>query len=203
MNILLVRHGETDNNRLGMSGIVGNDAPLIENGRSQAIVASEITEDFRPTTIFSSPFLRCRQTAEVIANDTRAKIEVTESLEEFDMGDWANMESEDTKTLLMQHNAWDYSPSKFAFRVPGGESWEDVALRVKLFLKNLSNTDEETVVLVSHNATIRAFVGIMRGAHFKDWFGFPFPNGAVSAFEYKAGHYKELFINKQELESNG
>ena len=117
------------------------------------------------------------------------------------MGDWANMKSEDTKALLIRHDAWDYSLSKFSFRVPGGESWEDVAFRVKSFLRDLTDNDDNTVALVSHNATIRAFVGVMRDAHFKDWFGFPFLNGAVSAYEYKDGQYIELFINKRMIDS--
>ena len=41
MIILLVRHGETDNNLLGTRGIVGNNAPLNENGIAQANVAAK------------------------------------------------------------------------------------------------------------------------------------------------------------------
>ena len=197
MIILLVRHGETDTNALGMNGIVGNNAPLNENGRVQVSTAAGISKKYNPTKIYSSPFLRCQQTAEFISKTTSAGVEVSEGLKEFDMGDWANMKSEDTKTLLMQYNAWDYSPSKFSFRVPGGESWEDIAVRSKSILDGLITADDEAVVLVSHNAIIRALVGIMHNAHFKDWFGFPFQNGAVSAFEYKNGHYTEQFINMQ------
>lgn len=201
MIILLVRHGETDNNVLGMSGVVGNDASLNENGKAQANMAAKISDKFNPTRIYSSPFLRCRQTAEIISKTTNATIEITEKLKEFDMGYWANMKTEDTKDLLIQNNAWDYSPSKFTFRVPGGESWEDLTFRVKMFLKSLDNLDDKTVVLVSHNATIRSFVGFMRNATFEEWFGSPFLNGAVSAFEYKNGRFDELYINKQSIES--
>lgn len=202
MIILLVRHGETNTNALGMSAVVGNDAPLNENGKRQAVIAAKIVEKFIPTKIYTSPFLRCQQTAESIAKNTDAQIEISESLKEFDMGDWANMKSHDTKALLIQHDAWDYSPSKFEFRVPGGESWQDVAIRMKSFLKKLQSMEDETVVLVSHNATIRALVGIMRDASFKEWFGFPFPNGAVSAFDFKDGTYHELFVNRQDVDSN-
>lgn len=201
MTILLVRHGETASNVLGMNGIVGNNSPLNENGKFQANFAAQICKQFMPTKVYSSPFSRCQQTAEIIAKANGIKVEVTNNLKEFDMGNWANMKSKDTRALLIQHDAWDYSPSKFAFRVPGGESWEDVAIRVKSFLKDLAKLDDETVVIVSHNATIRAFVGIMRETHFKDWFGFSFQNGAVSAFEFKNGLYHELFVNKQAIDS--
>ena len=200
MIILLVRHGETDTNVIGMSGIVGNDAPLNETGKTQAAVAAQIAQKFHPTKIFTSSFLRCQQTAEIIAKTNCAKVEISEELKEFDMGDWANLKSEDTKALLKQHDAWDYSPSKFAFRVPGGESWEDVTIRVKSFLKRLKDLDDEVVVAVSHNATIRALTGVMRDAHFKDWFGAPYLKGAVSAFECSDDRYRELFINKHAID---
>jgi len=202
MIILLVRHGETDTNALGMNGIVGNDAPLNETGKAQATTAARISKKYNPTKIYTSPFLRCQQTADSISKYTGVGIEVSDSLKEFDMGNWANMKSEDTKALLIQHKAWDYSPYKFSFRVPGGESWEDVAFRVKSLLNSLISINDEAVVLVSYNATIRAFVGIMRGIHFKDWFGFSFLNGAVSAFEYQNGQYTELFINRQAIDSS-
>lgn len=185
-----------------MSGIIGNDAHLNEKGISQAKLASRICKPLEPKQIYSSPFLRCQETSNYIAQANDLSIHLTEDLKEFYMGDWANLKSEETKALLMQNDAWDYSPSKYGFRVPGGESWEDVAFRVKQFLKTLQNCSEgSTVVLVSHNATIRALVGVMREAQFKDWFGFPFFNGAVSGFDYKNGKYQELFINKQEADS--
>lgn len=202
MIILLVRHGETENNVLGMGGIVGNDAHLNDKGIEQAKLASRICEPFEPKQIYSSSFLRCQQTTDYIAKANNLSVQLTEDLKEFYMGDWANLKSAETKDLLMQNDAWNYSPSKFGFRVPGGESWEDVAIRVKQFLKTLqSYSATGTVVLVSHNATIRALVGVMREAHFKDWFGFPLFNGAVSGFEYKNGKYQELFINKQKPDS--
>ncbi len=74
MIILLVRHGETDTNALGMNGIVGNDAPLNETGKAQANTAAKIADKFNPTKVYSSPFMSCMQTAESISQTTGAEI---------------------------------------------------------------------------------------------------------------------------------
>ena len=153
---------------------------------------------YKPVRLYSSPFLRCSQTANIINHVTKADITFTIDLKEFDMGNWAQLRSEETKQLLVVNKAWDYSPEKYTFKVPGGESWENVADRVNRLLSQIIKThpEDSSVVLVSHNATVRAAVGIMRNQHFKDWFGFRFLNGSVSGFEYSEGKYLELFVNK-------
>ena len=72
MKILLVRHGETDNNVIGMSSVVGNNAPINKNGIVQADTAAKIADKFNPTKVYSSPFMRCIQTAESISQTTGA-----------------------------------------------------------------------------------------------------------------------------------
>jgi broad specificity phosphatase PhoE len=201
MKILFVRHGETAHNLLGMQGVVGNDAPLNEQGQEQARQAAQTCNEFAPVeAVYTSPFLRTRETATAIAQLSNAPLITTDELLEFKMGDWAHLKSEETKQLLIDNDAWNYSESKYAFRVPGGESWEDVATRVQNFLNTLvsAHGNNDTLVCVSHNATIRAAVGIMRGKPFKDWFGIFYQNGGVSAFDYDSSEkkYTELFINK-------
>lgn len=198
MIILLVRHGETEHNLLGMQGVVGNDAPLNGTGRAQAERAAKICKEYSPSHIYSSPFERCKQTANIISSATNATVTTTKELIEFDMGDWAHLKSEETKKLLTQNSAWDFSPEKYSFRVPGGESWQDVSERASRLLEQIieDNDTASTIVLVSHNATIRALVGIMHEAPFQEWFGFPFQNAAVSGFKYDNGTFTELFINK-------
>lgn len=196
MIVLLVRHGETEHNLLGMKGIVGNDAPLNVTGQNQAGVAATICGPYQTGKIYSSPFIRCIQTANVIAAQIGTQPSVDERLKEFDMGDWAQLPSEQTKQLLIENDAWEYSPAKFDFRVPGGESWHDVVDRCREFLEEVKHSSHEASVVVSHNATLRAIVGLMRGKDFKDWFGFPFANGGVSVFEWKDDYWREIAVNK-------
>src|SRR5262245_39005838 len=71
MDILFVRHGESENNAAGrLQG--SNDSPLTEKGRSQAATLAGylIEKDFRWTAAYASPLSRARETAEIIASRT-------------------------------------------------------------------------------------------------------------------------------------
>ncbi|MGL6229588.1 MAG: histidine phosphatase family protein [Culicoidibacterales bacterium] len=64
--IILIRHGETDWNRLGL--IQGQtDNPLNELGFTQAKLAAPLFATTRIDAIISSPMLRARQTAQTLA----------------------------------------------------------------------------------------------------------------------------------------
>jgi len=100
------------------------------------------------------------------------------------MGDWANFPLEQTKELFVQNDAWSGGSNRYSFRVPNGESWQDVEVRVRAILKGLTEKHgDQKVVLVSHNQTIRAFLGILENKDFENWFGFPIDNGSVWQFE--------------------
>ena len=182
MELFLVRHGQTDHNILDKAGIAGNNAPLNETGIAQAKKAAEIIDS--ADIIYASPLDRAQQTAEIITNKTGAKIITEPRLKEFDMGDWANFPLEQTKELFVQNDAWSGGSNRYSFRVPNGESWQDVEVRVRAILKGLTEKHgDQKVVLVSHNQTIRAFLGILENKDFENWFGFPIDNGSVWQFE--------------------
>ena len=78
-DLILWRHGQTDYNSQGrIQGQV--DIPLNETGRDQARRASEGIAALRPTRIVSSPLVRARATAEVLASLTGLSVEIDEGL---------------------------------------------------------------------------------------------------------------------------
>jgi broad specificity phosphatase PhoE len=65
LRLLLVRHGETEWNRVSrFQG--GIDVPLNDNGRRQAQMAAEFLKDVPIDFAISSPMLRPKETAEII-----------------------------------------------------------------------------------------------------------------------------------------
>ncbi|MBN2056836.1 histidine phosphatase family protein, partial [bacterium] len=64
--LYLVRHGETDYNREGrLQGI--RDIPLNANGRAQAEVLRGFFGKLHPAAVVTSPLVRAKQTAEILA----------------------------------------------------------------------------------------------------------------------------------------
>ena len=107
--------------------------------------------------VVSSPLRRCRETAEVLANDLGVEVVVEPGLVEASFGAWdgltfAQVQERDPATL----DAWLGST---AVAPPGGESYDDVFARVQRLQRRLvASYGGKHVVLVSHVTPIKMFV---------------------------------------------
>ena len=80
MTVLLVRHAKASSRYRWK----GDDRlrPLTKKGREQARVLIEVLAPFAPERILSSPYIRCVQTVEPLAEKLGLRIEETEALAE-------------------------------------------------------------------------------------------------------------------------
>ena len=85
--ILWIRHGETEWNRerriMGREEIGLNDA-----GREQSRSLATALQPYALDAIISSPILRARETAAIIAEPHQLEVQCDERLWEIDYGDW-------------------------------------------------------------------------------------------------------------------
>jgi hypothetical protein len=74
-NYFLVRHGEADNNVMGdmIMTKVDDKCHLTPNGKDEAKSAGALLKDKKIDLIISSPFLRTKETAEIIAKEVGFK----------------------------------------------------------------------------------------------------------------------------------
>ena len=80
-DLILWRHGQTEYNLQGrIQGQV--DIPLNDTGRQQAQRAADGIAALGPTRIVSSPLVRARATAEVLASLTGLSVEIDSGLVE-------------------------------------------------------------------------------------------------------------------------
>ncbi len=153
MNLILIRHGETDWNRSGRCQGVA-DIVLNENGKKQARELAHSLKDHKITAIYSSDLKRAHETAEHIAEHHDLSIRLEPGLQEMNQGELEGLSFPDIRDkyadVLKQ---WRESPE--TLRLPSGESLIEVQDRAwKVFEKVHSNHLGETVVVVSHNLTI-------------------------------------------------
>jgi probable phosphoglycerate mutase len=163
--IILVRHGETEANRLGCFA-ASDEIPLTHTGREQAkTLAFSIQQQFRPGKILSSEFLRARQTAEIIARQLGLRAEVITGIHERDFGTLKGQAYREMGRI-MQSDA-DYDPGKRWLWAPkSGESLESVRLRAIGALQEIQAfCSGEDVVVVSHGAVMESVAAHLSG----DW----------------------------------
>jgi probable phosphoglycerate mutase len=161
-----VRHGETDWNVEGrLQGRL--DPALNDAGRRQAAVCADILRDLirrdgRSPLDYgyvASPLQRARQTVEIM----RAALglapgdyRVDARLREIGFGEWEGLTLREVRSRAPQALA-ARERDKWAFVPPGGESYAQVALRMREWYEAL---DGNTVV-VAHGGTARALIAIL------------------------------------------
>jgi probable phosphoglycerate mutase len=161
--ILVVRHGETEWNRLGRwQGDL--DSPLTDLGRAQArdMGAMLACNGIGPHshTIYSSPIGRARITAALMLDAMgAATAPVTEDarLREISVGDWTGAHRDEIRAqtgLDESANFLDYYAA-----APGGEGFDAVFARSTAFLRSLQGP----ALIVTHGITSRFLRTIAMG----------------------------------------
>jgi broad specificity phosphatase PhoE len=136
------------------------DVALSPAGREQAAALGRawrrLAEDQRPTRLISSPYERARQTAQcaVEAAGWDLEIERDERLRERDLGQFDGLTRYGIEARFPEEAERRARLGKFYYRPPGGESWADVAGRVRMVLTTDGPRDGERLLLVTHQAVI-------------------------------------------------
>ncbi|WP_430789719.1 bifunctional RNase H/acid phosphatase [Actinoplanes sp. G11-F43] len=154
--IILVRHGETPMTTAGRYSGRG-DVPLTDEGEAQAMAAAGRVSGISPRidAVLSSPLLRCRRTAQHIADAAGGlPVTVMEDLIECDFGVWEG------KTFAEVQEGWPDEMAAWlastSVAPPRGESFQAVAKRVRGALATvLQAYPGKVVVLVSHVSPIK------------------------------------------------
>jgi broad specificity phosphatase PhoE len=179
--LLLVRHAESVGNvaarrayELGASRLElearDADVELSDVGRRQATGLGRwltaLPEEDRPTAVLASPYARAADTARVALAEADLDLEIRtdERLRERDLGIFDGLTGKGYRELHAEEAERRQRLGKLYYRAPGGESWADVALRVRSVLTTLrEDYAEDRVLVVSHQAVIMSFRQVLEG----------------------------------------
>jgi broad specificity phosphatase PhoE len=163
--LILVRHGATRANLerpYWLQG-KGRDEPLAPEGLRQAEQVRDFLRGWPVSIVVSSPLRRARQTAETIAAPRDHPVRVLEALHEGDVGRWEGLTWEEIRATERDYYE-QFVADPAAVGYPGGENFRQVAARVRPVLLGLfADHPGQTVVVVGHQITHRAFLGELLG----------------------------------------
>ena len=149
--VVLLRHGRTAwNAQRRFQGQA--DPPLDEVGRAQAYEVAPIIAALAPDRLVSSDAARAVQTAEIVAQSTRDKVQLEPRLRERSLGHWEGLTRDEVAERFPDEFA-DWVAGRDVRR-RGGETREQVAERALAAFGELP--DVATAVLVTHSATAMA-----------------------------------------------
>ncbi len=148
MEIVLVRHAESEGNRLKV--IQGRtDYHLSEMGEKQAELTGKALAGFKADKIYCSPMLRARQTAEAIGNQQGATPEVLDDLREIDLGILEGLTFPEVKDKYPEVFE-SLSKGALFHSAPEAESEESVKQRARAAVGFLAASKHERLIVVAH-----------------------------------------------------
>lgn len=175
MEIYLIRHGETENNRANRLNGRRVDTPLTPKGRQVAKEAGQRLARIPFDAVYTSSQGRAQRTAEIILaqNQTAAAgkaVQPRSAFDEIDFGTWDGKQIEEfAKTpdfKLLRERPDEYDPASYE-----GEAYADLILRG---MKGLRTIIEETaddaakLLVVSHGVWIMSIAKTLQGKALRD-----------------------------------
>lgn len=159
----VMRHGEAEQN---VKGILNSDPsvlyPLTENGREMVKNRALELKEKNIKKIYCSPFLRARQSAELIANQlglNEKDIVYDDRLGENKMGKFDGGHHQDLINWILDPER------KFSDSTLDGESFRDTKIRFGNFLKEIFKKEGDGVLLVSHGIANFVIPALLEGAN--------------------------------------
>jgi len=150
----LLRHGEP----VGGRAYRGNriDDPLSEKGWQQMWAAMPTEVQWQH--IVTSPLVRCRDFADVLAEKYKLPLTVEKDFREVGFGDWEGRTADEIiAQTVEEYNAFYHDPVNN--RPPGAEALKDFIHRVSKAYNNLLQTiPAERILVVAHAGVIRAII---------------------------------------------
>ena len=173
--LYIVRHGESAGNVAREAATVAGDrtididirdvdVPLSPLGEQQADALgrwfASLDDEHTPNIIVTSPYLRARHTAEIVAKSAglprdKYTLVVDERLREKEFGVLDRLTKVGIEAYHPDQAEFRRLLGKFYHRPPGGESWCDVILRLRSAIEMISREYcGERVLLVGHSVVV-------------------------------------------------
>ncbi len=159
-NYSILRHGESlrQTKKVAMCWPEKTYCPLTKKGEKEVKIVAKKIKNKKIDIIFTSDLLRTKQTAQIVSEETGAKIIFDKRLREYNVGIFNG-----TNPKLV----WEYLNKKkniILAKPPKGESLMEIGKRMYNFLKEVSKEyQNKNILIVSHELPLTIFEGTLKG----------------------------------------
>lgn len=194
--VILVRHGQTDYNKMGRWQGCKFDMPLNETGLEQARLLADSLKDTQIDVFISSPLQRAYTTTKICADAQDKWISYADfRFRDMDLGEWSGLtETEIAEKYPKLFKAWSEKPWKY--KIPGGESLQDMQRCYREALDDAADRYHGKVIFIgAHsfcNATLLCDLLGMRFDHLKY---IRQDNTCANVLERRNGEWHVVMIN--------
>ncbi|GAA3661665.1 histidine phosphatase family protein [Microbacterium marinilacus] len=177
--LVIVRHGESVGNEAASAAERGGeevialpfrdaDTPLSDTGEAQARAVGSALDAIGVTgdaVVWASTYRRAARTGELAlaAAGLGAPLRLDERLRDRELGVLDHLTSHGVNARYPSEAERRAHLGKFFYRPPGGESWADVALRLRSFLADATAAPAATGVVFVHEAVVHLIRYVLEG----------------------------------------
>ena len=173
-NILLIRHGQSEWNKLNLFTGFKN-IELSDQGIDEANKAGQNFKNLniKFDIVFTSELKRAQETAKIILKNLNqwdhlyeeGKIKTDINLNERDYGDLTGLNKKETADKFGEEQVHKWRRG-YSDQPPNGESLEDVVRRVKIYFEESINpaihsADNNNILIAAHGNSLRALLIVM------------------------------------------
>jgi len=193
--VIFVRHGKADFPHDRLYCDEREDPPLTEEGIVQARQVAALIEKQGIDAIYSSPLLRTRTTADLIAKRSNTSVLLNSRLKERPFGIWDGLYFDEiARDYPDQFQAWKCDPVSF---VPeGGETITAHRERVSGALAEIINNHRgQRIVVVSHVGPIRMWITDALGMPLAAYRRLTIDYASMTRIDYGAKQNNLVYMN--------
>lgn len=160
MRIYIIRHGVTESNAINVRQ--SREGSLSDEGIQEARALAEKMSGLVVDSIFTSPYPRARQTADIIsAKVKQLLVQESEYLSEIRLpSDILGLPTDDPKSRRIVSLIDEHTGSK-GWRYSDEETFDEYVGRAHTVLEHITKTGFENIVVVSHHRFIKVLVGVV------------------------------------------
>ena len=163
-NYFIMRHGHSESNERGVTSYTtGMEVALTAQGKEETIAEAQKIKERNIDVIISSPFLRTRQTAEIVAGEVGipvGDIIYDERIRELNVGEFEGKPWKDYIEFFESHE------ERFTKRPQGGETLAELKHRMGEFLYEIEQKYAgKNILIISHGGPLWLLMACALGAN--------------------------------------
>lgn len=196
--LYIIRHGETELNRMGIVQGRGVNTDLNDTGRAQASAFFESYRAVKFDKIYTSKLKRTHQTVDHFIG-LGIPWEQLEGLDELAWGSWEGKPNTEEAREAFKAIVEKWQGGNYEARFEGGESPNDVMLRQQQAMQVIeSRPDEQCVLICMHGRAMRLLLCLLTKKPLCEMGDFPHQNTTLYRLHYDNGHYQIIDFNNTE-----
>lgn len=174
--LYIIRHGETEQNKQGIIQGRGINSDLNDTGRAQAAAFYKMYGDLPFDKVYTSALKRTHQTVKGFI-DAGLPWEQHPELDELAWGEWEGKHTSENAVGAFRDMTEKWQSGDYDAHFNGGESPNDVAVRLKEIIAVIKSRPEEKLILICmHGRALRLLLCLLSHKPLGEMYDFPHQN---------------------------